>query len=254
MTDREKIILIALGEVGYKEKATNAQLDDKAANAGSGDYTKYARDLFAAGYYNGNKNGYAWCDVFVDWCFFQAFGAAGQEMECQTGKLGAGCKYSAGYYKAAGRFDDEPQAGDQVFFQRGGNIGHTGLVVAVSGSKVTVVEGNAGNMVKKVVYTLPLARIAGYGHPKYQDVPETASAPPEWEFSRVLELQTPSQTGEDVKAVQNVLVSMGYSVGDCGIDGEYGPDTAAAVKLYQAKAFATGKVDAATAEKLGAKA
>ena len=53
------VIAIALAEVGYKEKASNSQLDDKTANAGSNNYTKYARDLKNAGYYNGNKNGYA---------------------------------------------------------------------------------------------------------------------------------------------------------------------------------------------------
>lgn len=54
-----KILEIARAEIGYKEKASNSQLDDAAANAGSNTWTKYARDLYAAGYYQGNKNGYA---------------------------------------------------------------------------------------------------------------------------------------------------------------------------------------------------
>ena len=41
--DRQKVIDIALGEVGYLEKNSNAQLDDKTANAGNKNYTKYAR-------------------------------------------------------------------------------------------------------------------------------------------------------------------------------------------------------------------
>lgn len=52
------VLDIALAEKGYHEKASNSQLDDKTANSGNKNYTKYARDLFAAGYYNGNKNGY----------------------------------------------------------------------------------------------------------------------------------------------------------------------------------------------------
>ena len=75
MSKPSDIVNIALAELGYKEKASNASLDDKTANAGSNNWTKYARDLAAAGYYNGNKNGFAWCDVFVDWCFFKAYGA-----------------------------------------------------------------------------------------------------------------------------------------------------------------------------------
>ena len=66
MSKPADIVAIALAEVGYREKATNSMLNDKTANSGSNNWTKYARDLAAAGYYNGNKNGYAWCDCFVD--------------------------------------------------------------------------------------------------------------------------------------------------------------------------------------------
>lgn len=53
-----KVLQIAQAEVGYREKASAAQLDDKAANAGSGNYTKYARDMDALGdFYNGPKPG-----------------------------------------------------------------------------------------------------------------------------------------------------------------------------------------------------
>lgn len=253
--DREKVIAVALGEVGYREKATNAMLDDPAANAGSGDYTKYARDLYAAGYYNGNKNGHAWCDVFVDWCFYQAYGKDGQRIQYQTGKLGAACKYSARYFKAAGRYDNNPRPGDQVFFQAGGAINHTGLVVAAEGRTITVVEGNAGDRVKKVVYKLPLTRIDGYGHPNYDATPSApaTSAPsvPKAAYSRVLLLQKPYMSGEDVKAIQRGLEARGFSVGKSGIDGVYGPDTAAAVKRMQSMILATGEVDRLTALLLG---
>ena len=67
----ENLLKIAEAEVGYLEKKTNSNLNDKTANAGYNNWTKYARDLNNAGYYNGNKNGYAWCDCFVDWCFLQ---------------------------------------------------------------------------------------------------------------------------------------------------------------------------------------
>lgn len=170
---RDDVIKIAAGEVGYKEKATNANLDSKTANAGSGNWTKYARDLAAAGYYNGNKNGYAWCDVFVDWCFYMASGknaAAAQKAECQTGDLGAGCYYSANYYKAAGRFFQQPKAGDQVFFN---DFEHTGLVEKVEGSTVYTIEGNAGNEVKRRSYSVSSSSIDGYGRPVYDTKPAT---------------------------------------------------------------------------------
>ena len=77
MTEAEKVLAIALGEVGYLEKETNTSLDHATANAGDENYTKYARDLDAIHFYNGRKNGHAWCDVFVDWCFVQVFGEEG---------------------------------------------------------------------------------------------------------------------------------------------------------------------------------
>ena len=95
MSKASEVVAVAISQIGYKEKASNKNLDDNTANAGSANWTKYARDLYAAKYYNGNKNGFAWCDVFVDWCFFKAYGATeGQRIECQTGDCGAGCTFS----------------------------------------------------------------------------------------------------------------------------------------------------------------
>ena len=80
----DKVLAIAKAEVGYLEKRNNSNLDSKTANAGTANYTKYARDLDAIGFYNGRKNGYAWCDVFVDWCFVQAYGAENaKKLLCQ---------------------------------------------------------------------------------------------------------------------------------------------------------------------------
>lgn len=176
-----KVIEIALNEVGYFEKKSNSQLDSKTANAGSGNFTKYARDLDAIpGFYNGKKNGFAWCDVFVDWCFVKAFGtAAGKTMLCQPDKsLGAGCGYSARYYKAKGQFhSSNPKPGDQIFFvDRAGAVCHTGLVYYVDNAYVYTIEGNTstqsgvvsnGGGVFKKKYTLGYSRIYGYGRPAY---------------------------------------------------------------------------------------
>lgn len=176
MSKPADIVAIALAEVGYREKATNSMLDDKTANSGSNNWTKYARDLAAAGYYNGNKNGYAWCDVFVDWCFFKAYGAVeGQRIQCQSGPLGAGCIYSAQYYQQKDRYDRKPKVGDQVFFQTGGQIGHTGIVVEVTDTTITTVEGNSSDQVKKNTYSRSNGYIAGYGHPLYSDTPAAAT-------------------------------------------------------------------------------
>ena len=167
----KKLIALAIAEIGYREKETNSNLDNPTANAGDGNYTKYARDLHAAGYYQANKNGYAWCDVFVDWLFYKLTGSKekGEYLECQTGLYGAGCGNSMQYYKNAGRFDKNPKIGDQIFFRYSGTTGadHTGIVVAVDSKWVTTVEGNSGNCVQQRRYDRKDSTILGYGHPKY---------------------------------------------------------------------------------------
>ena len=186
MSEKDKVIEVALNEVGYVEKASNSNLDSKTGNAGSGNYTKYARDLDNLSFYNGKKNGYAWCDVFVDWCFVKAFGKErALELLCQPEKsTGAGCGFSMNFYKAHNQFYTSPQAGDQIFFTNGTSIYHTGLVYKVDSSKVYTVEGNTsdvnyvddnGGKVCKKSYPIGASYIAGYGRPKYDtttvDVP-----------------------------------------------------------------------------------
>lgn len=185
MKEKDKVIDIALAEVGYIEKASNSNLDSKTGNAGSGNYTKYARDLDKIKFYNGNKNGFAWCDVFVDWCFYKAFGKKrALELLCQPEKsTGAGCGFSMNFYKAHNQFYNSPKEGDQIFFTDGTSIYHTGLVYKVDNSKVYTVEGNTsdvnyvdgnGGKVCKKSYPLGASYIRGYGRPKY-DVSSSSS-------------------------------------------------------------------------------
>lgn len=181
--DPKKVIEIALAEEGYLEKKSNSQLDDKTANAGSKNYQKYGRDLYELNFYNGNKNGVAWCDQFVDWCFVQAFGKdVALEITFQPKKAsancGAGCQYSFGYYKNNGRIFNDPEPGDQIFFWDSGKTrkSHTGLVYDVDGTYVYTIEGNTsgasgvvanGGGVKRKKYKLNYNRIAGYGRPNW---------------------------------------------------------------------------------------
>lgn len=178
MSEKNKIINIALDEAGYVEKASNNNLDSKTGNAGNGNYTKYARDLDKISFYNGPKNGYAWCDVFVDWCFYKAVGKErALELLCQPKKsTGAGCGFSMNFYKSKGQLYSSPKAGDQIFFTDGSSIYHTGLVYKVDSSRVYTVEGNTsdvnyvdgnGGKVCKKSYPLGASYIAGYGRPKY---------------------------------------------------------------------------------------
>ena len=169
---------MAEAEVGYLEKKSNSNLDSKTANAGSGNYTKYWRDM------DKSLQGSAWCDCFVSWCFKQAYGASANTILCG----GLHCFYtpdSAQYYKNCGRWYAKPQRGDQIFFRNSERICHTGIVYKVDSSKVYTIEGNTsagsqvipnGGAVCKKSYDLSNSRIAGYGRPKYSSSSSSTSS------------------------------------------------------------------------------
>lgn len=180
--DVRKVLDIALNEVGYLEKETYNQLDDKTANAGDENYTKYQRDLAKLSYFNSSKKGVAWCAVFVCWCFVQAFGkAAALNLLCQptSDNCGAGCQSAMNYFKKKGQFHKSgPRPGDQIFFlsKDKSESSHTGLVYKVDSTYVYTAEGNTssasgvianGGAVATKKYKLTYDRIAGYGRPNY---------------------------------------------------------------------------------------
>lgn len=270
MITAEKVLNVAESELGYYEKKDVSKLDSKKDNAGNKNYTKYSRDLYAAGFYNGNKQGYAWCDQFVDWCFFTACGGDKEKAEAllyQTGNLGAGVGYSARYYQRADRFfESDPQPGDQVFFYKDGIWTHTGLVLEVKNGKVYTIEGNMHNHVAKCVYPLNYATIKGYGRPNYgmeaaqvytltafiREVQAACGAKvdgiagPETIGKTVTLSAIKNSRHEAVKPVQKRLAALGYSqVGEA--DGIAGHKFTAAVKEFQRvnRCWVDGEITAA---------
>lgn len=177
------VLRIAWAELGYLEKASNKDLDSKTENAGKANYTKFARDLDAIyGWYNGPKQGFDWCAVFVEWCFIRAYGAELAKRVLPHSIYSAGCTQARAMYASAGRFSTTPKVGDQVFFYNSkGLVGHTGLVVAVDRDTITTIEGNTsaaagvvanGGCVREKKYPITYNRIAGYGHPDYDALPK----------------------------------------------------------------------------------
>lgn len=164
------VLKIAAGEIGYKEKKSNKDLDSKTANAGSGNYTKYARDI--NGYW-GNKQGFDWCTQFVVWAFMMASYKTPAEAKADGwkdvkavqpyGLYGASCTWQTKYYKEAGIFYSTPQVGDQAFFTRG----HTGIVESFNGKTLVLIEGNSGNQVAQRSYSWPNSQFSGFGRPRY---------------------------------------------------------------------------------------
>lgn len=185
-----ELLDIARAEIGYKEKESNSQLDNPSANAGDANYTKYARDLAAAGYYQASKQGFEWCDMFIDWCFLQLCGSKekAEDMICQTGLYGAGCEWSARYFQEQGRFyENDPKPGDQIFFN---DFNHTGIVEKIEGNVITTIEGNTDNMVARRTYIVGSGSIDGYGRPKYavEKPVETVETPEAADIDEKLEI------------------------------------------------------------------
>ena len=240
----KRLLEIAIAELGYKEKASNSQLDDKTANAGDKNWTKYARDLHTAGYYQAAKNGYAWCDMFVDWCFLQLGGSKekGEWLECQTGLYGAGCTWSSDCYRWADRWGTEPKVGAQIFFAKNGKGSeeHTGIVEKFDNNYVYTIEGNASNMVKRKTYSRTSSYVLGYGYPRFDEKAETVEpAKPVEPTTRKdtctveLPVLRKGDKCESVKALQILLLGYGYTMEGYGADSSFGGATRRAVEKYQ---------------------
>lgn len=251
MNEKEKVIALARSEVGYLEKKSNSQLDSKTANAGSGNYTKYARDLDAIGnFYNGKKNGYFWCDIFYDWLMVTCFGVTrALELLCQPLKsCGAGVGYSCDYYKKKGQFYTKPEVGDQIFFKDSKGVRtHTGLVVGVDSKYVYTIEGNAGDGVREKKYAINSSSIYGYGRPKYkvEEKPKeyysgTYPTLPNIPYKTItgkIKYRTWIKKGDRGNNVRQLQSFLNWSINaKLEVDGIFGKLTKAAVKKFQEKA------------------
>lgn len=200
MNPRDILVNNALAQVGYK--------------AGPGKETKYAAELDKLGYvYNGPKNGYDWCDVFVDWCFYKSFGKTGFAMLYQPEKgTGAGCPFSADFFRAHNAFYETPAIGDQVFFGVPGDEYHTGIVVEIGNITITTVEGNTGGgngQVMKKTYTRSGGIISGYGRPRWSLVSSTQTPKPDKAVEAVAKEVLAGKWGNGSERVKR-LTAAGY--------------------------------------------
>lgn len=241
----QKVIELAKSQVGYCEKKSNRYLDDFTTNAGSGNYTKYARDMDKIGYFNYDKQAVSWCAVFVHWLFVNCFGKdkAQKMLYCGAKSGAAGCWIGAQYFRNNKAFYTNPQVGDQIFFGKKTDEEHTGIVWKVEGGKVYTIEGNSSNRVKSNTYALNNSWIAGYGRPDWSLVADGISKDTDKQKDETknnkgvctvyLNVLQKGSTGNSVKALQGILIANGFSCGRYGADGDFGSDTYNAVRNFQ---------------------
>lgn len=225
------VINIALAEVGYLEKATNANLDDKTANAGSNNYTKYWRDIYPA------YQGQPWCACFVTWVFVIAFGKAMAQKLLKHYPY-VYCPTMADLFT----LNANPKVGDIVIFKHNGVFTHTGIVIKVSGDQFWTVEGNTsggsiiiangGAVCKKTYFNsnLPGTKFITPDYSKVQEIKSEGNDAPSISASSILKI---GSNGSAVKTLQknlNTLIKAKLTV-----DGEFGTATYNAVIKFQTK-------------------
>ena len=241
--DPNVVINIALNEEGYLEKNSASGLDDKTANAGDKNYTKYGRDMHKL-YPTTMDYPAAWCDCFVDWCFYIAYGVSNAK-NLLGGNFDDYTVNSAGLYKnKKAWYTSEPKAGDQIFFKnKSGKICHTGIVYKVDANFIYTIEGNTssgsgvvanGGAVAKKKYNKTYAYIAGYGRPAYDNEKIVNNAK-----NRTVTIEIPKPTlkrgnkGNEVKKLQIVLNYILLS--NLEVDGEFGNNTYSNLRDFQAR-------------------
>ena len=219
-----EVIRIALNEVGYLEKASNSNLNDKTANAGYNNWTKYGA------WYGSGLNGQPWCDMFVSYCADQAGEATA------VGKF-AYVPSHIQFFKNKGQYFSRgaktPQAGDIIFF---GDEAHVGFVEYVQNGYVHTIEGNTssgttlvanGGGVHQKYYPLTSSYILGYGRPSYQSssATSTVSTTAATSNSKILGIDVSEHNGTldwaKIKAagIQFAIIRAGY--GRYKVDGQF---------------------------------
>lgn len=163
----QRVIQIAQGEVGYKEKSGDSNLDDKEADASSGNYTKYWRDL------NGPQ-GEPWCNAFVSWVMEKA------GVPQSIFKKNYACTQSLSDQLSLGSQKVEAPnttTGDLLYKREGGSdtvMSHIGIVEKTSGNTVSTIEGNSGQMVTRRDHSTSDSKYI-YVRPAYEGGSPTSS-------------------------------------------------------------------------------
>ena len=151
MTTATEILNIAESQIGYTENPPNSNM------------TKYG-DWYG-------MNGEPWCDMFVSWVFAQA------DASSLIGGEFAYCPYHEQWFRNNGLWsDDNPQAGDIVFFGHpiASHIGivkepFDGGIISIEGNTSLSNDDNGGAVMERTRY---YDYIRGFGKVRYSDTPK----------------------------------------------------------------------------------
>lgn len=137
----DRLLALAESQVGYTEKDSDKDLDAKVGTtAGSGNHTKYARDLTTMGL--PGYCGSAWCAVYQMWLEVQIVGK--EQALKNMGPQFYNCFAIRDYAKEQKKWIEPagvPMPGYLVIFRQS----HVGRIVKVTATKIYTNEGNTSN-------------------------------------------------------------------------------------------------------------
>lgn len=243
-----------------EQEARNSFLDTALGFLGYSETNGGARKIIDI--YNSHKplaKGYKvkytdeWCAAFVSAMAIKAGLTDIIPTECS-------CQRQIELFKKKGRWVEDdayvPKVGDLIYYDwddtgKGDDRGwadHVGIIKSVNGSVIKVLEGNRLNRVGYRTISVNARFIRGYATPDY-----ASKAREVFTLKRLLKKKAILMKGEDVKAVQEKLISLGYSCGKHGADAKFGNDTKKAVIAFQKASGlkADGIVGKNTASALG---
>ena len=149
-----------------------------------------------------------------------------------------GCGQMIELFKKIGSWEEKddhvPAPGDIIFYDwgdsgKGDNTGwpeHVGLVEKIEGTKITVIEGNYSNSVKRRVISVNSKNIRGYGIPKYDAEPvkeEPAKTEPVKPVVKPVSKPVP-KINQKVLRFQKAAIADGFKFPKYGADGEWGAE------------------------------
>lgn len=149
----DKLVKKAISQIGTKEPT------------GEDKYIKWYNKKTGAGL----PLNVPWCAIFVSWCADQ----------CKLGEYipaYASCSRMVSYFKSKGQYESRRQhtniqPGDIIFYDwdepDGNGADHVGIVEKITGTMLTVIEGNYSDSVKRRFIDKSSVLITGYAVPDY---------------------------------------------------------------------------------------
>lgn len=166
------------GSKPYLEKRTEAFLDDFTKNAGSNNYTKFARDVDSWG--QPGCQAQPWCAEYQFWKLVKTLGIT-KALQIMGGGF-YNCQSITTHAKKAGTWHLTPKKGALVIFRKGS---HVGSVSSLDSQRIYTNEGNTssaagveanGGSVRNKSYAIGDSAIDGYVWIDWGEEKQAASA------------------------------------------------------------------------------